>query len=216
MLYAVISYTLFLASFVYAIGFVGDLLVPKSINGPVGLEGGAAVAINIAVLLVFALQHSVMARPAFKRWWTRFVPPAIERSTYVLLSTVALVLVFVAWQPIPAVLWDLRGTLAGQILSGLRWAGWLICLLSTFLISHFELFGLSQVWYRLKNRPMPEGDLKEVLFYRIVRHPLMLGFLIAFWATPLMTHGHQLFALVMRSEERRVGKECRSRWSPYH
>jgi len=196
-LYAVISYTLFLASFVYAIGFVGDLLVPKSINGPVGLEGGAAVAINIAVLLVFALQHSVMARPAFKRWWTRFVPPAIERSTYVLLSTVALVLVFVAWQPIPAVLWDLRGTLAGQILSGLRWAGWLICLLSTFLISHFELFGLSQVWYRLKNRPMPEGDFKEVLFYRIVRHPLMLGFLIAFWATPLMTHGHLLFALVM-------------------
>lgn len=196
-LYAAGSYVLFLASFVYAIGFVGNLVVPKSIDAPAGPGGWAALAINVAVLALFALQHSVMARPAFKRWWTRIVPPTIERSTYVLVSTAALVLVFVAWRPMPAVLWDLRGTLAGHALAALAWGGWLMCLVSTFLISHFELFGLKQVWYRLRDRPMPQGGFKETLFYRFVRHPLMLGFLITFWATPLMTHGHLLFAGLM-------------------
>lgn len=195
-LYAVFSYALFLASFLYAIGFVGDLFVPKSINEPTGPGGWAAFLVDAAVLGVFAIQHSVMARPAFKRWWTRFVPVPIERSTYVLFSSLCLCLVFVAWQPLPGVVWDLRGSPAGSVMLGLYAIGWLVVLLSTFMISHFELFGLTQAWRRLREAPGQESVFKEVLFYRLVRHPIMLGFLIAFWAAPLMTHGRLLFALL--------------------
>lgn len=195
--YAVASYSLFLAVFLYTIAFVGDFGVDKTINAPVGLGGGVAVGIDTFLIALFALQHSVMARPGFKRWWSALVPPAVERSTYVLLSSLVLALVFAAWQPIPAVVWDLRDTPLGPLLTGLTWVGWGVCLLSTFMINHFELLGLSQAWYRLKNRPQPQGFFKEVLFYRFVRHPLMTGFLIAFWATPLMTQGHLLFALLM-------------------
>jgi methanethiol S-methyltransferase len=195
-LYAVFSYALFLASFLYAIGFVGDLFVPKSINEPTGPGGWAAFLVDAAVLGVFAIQHSVMARPAFKRWWTRFVPEPIERSTYVLFSSLCLCLVFVAWQPLPGVVWDLRGSPPGSAMLGLHAIGWLVVLLSTFMISHFELFGLTQAWRRLREAPGQESVFKEVLFYRFVRHPIMLGFLIAFWAAPLMTHGRLVFALL--------------------
>ena len=195
--YAVASYSLFLAVFLYTIAFVGDFGVAKTINAPVGLGDGAAVGVDLGLLALFSLQHSVMARPGFKRWWSALVPPAVERSTYVLLSSLVLALVFAAWQPVPAVVWDLRDTPLGPLLTGLTWVGWGVCLLSTFMINHFELLGLSQAWYRLKNRPQPQGFFKEVLFYRFVRHPLMTGFLIAFWATPFMTQGHLLFALLM-------------------
>ncbi len=195
-LYAVISYALFLASFLYAIGFVGDLFVPKSINAPGAAGGWTAFLIDAAVLGAFALQHSVMARPAFKRWWTRLVSPPIERSTYVLFSSLFLCLIFVAWRPLPGVVWDLRGSLAGSIVLALYALGWLIVLLSTFMISHFELFGLTQAWRRGREAPQCDSVFKEVLFYRFVRHPIMLGFLVAFWAAPLMTHGRLLFALL--------------------
>jgi protein-S-isoprenylcysteine O-methyltransferase Ste14 len=196
LVYAVFSYALFLASFLYAIGFVGDLWVPKTINAPGGEGGWAAFLIDALVLGAFAIQHSVMARPAFKRWWTRIVPTPIERSTYVLFSSLFLCLIFVAWQPLPTPVWDLRGTAAGQVLLALYALGWLVVLLSTFMISHFELFGLTQVWRRLRAEPAHASVFKEVLFYRFVRHPIMLGFLIAFWAAPLMTHGRLLFALL--------------------
>lgn len=194
MLYSTASYALFLASFLYAIGFVGDVVVPKSINAPTGPGGWITWLVDAAVLGLFAVQHSVMARPAFKRWWTRFVPEPIERSTYVLFSSLFLCLIFVAWQPLPGVIWDLRGSPAGSFVFGLYAIGWLVVLLSTFMISHFELFGLTQAWRRWREAPTHESAFKEVLFYRFVRHPIMLGFLIAFWAAPLMTHGRLLFA----------------------
>ena len=195
-LYSVLSYSLFLASFLYAIGFVGNLFVPKTIDAPLGAGGWTAIVIDAAVLGAFAIQHSVMARPAFKRWWTRIVPTPIERSTYVLFSSLFLCLIFVAWQPLPGIVWDTRGTLAGQVLLALFAAGWLVVLLSTFMISHFELFGLTQAWRRLREAPAADSAFKEILFYRFVRHPIMLGFLIAFWAAPTMSQGRLLFALL--------------------
>lgn len=196
MLYSAASYALFLASFLYAIGFVGDLVVPKSINAPAGAGGWAAFLVDAAVLGLFAVQHSVMARPAFKRWWTRFVPEPIERSTYVLFSNLCLCVLYVFWQPLPTVVWDLHGTFAGALVLGLYALGWLVVLLSTFMISHFELFGLTQAWRRWREAPAHESVFKEVLFYRFVRHPIMLGFLVAFWSAPVMTHGRLLFAVL--------------------
>src|SRR5262249_19842207 len=157
-LYAAVSYLLFLASLLYTIAFLGDLSVPKTIDGPPGsLTGVAAIAVDALVLGLFAIQHSVMARPAFKRWWTQFIPNAAERSTSVLLSPLRLLLFFVAWQPVRARIWDLRGTAGGSVLSALRWIGWVVLLLATFMISHFELFGLSQAWHHLRGVPLPEG-----------------------------------------------------------
>jgi len=195
-IFAAISYAVFLASFVYAIGFVGDFLVPKSIDAPAAAGGWMGFAIDAAVLGLFAVQHSVMARPAFKRVWTRIVPPSIERSTYVLVSSLLLALIFWAWQPLGGVVWDWRGGIAGQALWALYAVGWLVVLLSTFMISHFELFGLTQAWQRLRGRPIETPSFKVVLLYRFVRHPIMLGFLVAFWAAPVMTYGHLLFALL--------------------
>ena len=195
-LYGVASYAIFFATFLYAIGFIGNLWVPKSIDSARDTSLGVALLINAGLLGVFAIQHSVMARPAFKRWWTRFVPAPIERSTYVLFSSLCLCLIFVAWQPLPGVVWDLRGSPAGGVMLGLYGFGWLVVLLSTFMISHFELFGLTQAWRRLREAPEQESVFKEVLFYRFVRHPIMLGFLIAFWAAPSMTHGRLLFAVL--------------------
>ncbi len=194
--FSALSYAAFLATFLYAIGFVGNFVVPKSIDAPAGAAGWLAFAIDAAVLALFAVQHSVMARPAFKRAWTRIVSPAIERSVYVLVSSLLLALVFWAWRPLPGIVWDWRGTLAGDLLLGLNGAGWLVVLLATFMISHFELFGLTQAWRNARNRPTPQASFKVVLLYRFVRHPIMLGFLIAFWAAPVMTHGHLLFALL--------------------
>lgn len=195
-LYGIVSYLIFLVVFLYAIGFVGDFLVPKSIN--TGAEGpiGVSIIINLAILSVFAVQHTIMARPGFKKVWTRIISPAVERTTYVLLSSLALALIFAFWQPMTSVIWDVSGTTIGIVLAAMFWIGWLIVLTSTFMIDHFDLFGLRQVYANFKGVEMRGGGFQKQLFYRLVRHPIMSGFLIAFWATPTMTTGHLLFAAV--------------------
>lgn len=194
-IYGLVAYILFLGSFLYAIAFVGDFGVAKTINTGPETPFTQALIINLAVLSVFALQHSIMARPGFKEWWTQFVPPQIERSTYVLLSSLALILIFWQWRPMTTVIWDVQHETATIFIQGLFALGWLIVLLSTFMISHFELFGLKQVYHYLKDiEPQPISFQKPFL-YQIVRHPLMLGFIIAFWATPLMTLGHLVFSI---------------------
>jgi protein-S-isoprenylcysteine O-methyltransferase Ste14 len=221
--YAALSYVLFLASFLYAIGFVGDVGVPKTIDSPAGPGGWPAFLVDAAVLGAFAVQHSLMARPGFKRWWTRFVPAPIERSTYVLFSSLLLCLVFVAWRPLATPVWDLRGTPGGAVLLGLFLAGWAIVLLSTFMISHFELFGLSQAWRRARAQPASGSVFREVFFYRFVRHPIMLGFLVAFWAAPRMTQGRLLFAVLttayifvgVRLEEHDLGRTLGGAYQDY-
>jgi protein-S-isoprenylcysteine O-methyltransferase Ste14 len=194
LVYGVASYFLFLASFLYAVGFVGYLFVPKSVDS--GPEGSLAASdvVDILLLLVFAVPHSVMARPAFKRRWTQFVPPPVERSTCVLVSSLALGLLFWKWQPIPSVVWRVSNPVADSLLHAVFWAGWVIVLVSTFLIDHFDLFGLRQVYLYASGRDYTPPAFKTSGLYRFVRHPIMTGFLLAFWATPLMTAGHLLFA----------------------
>jgi len=198
-LYGALAYLLFLGTILYAIAFVGDLPVPKTIDRSIyGGEAGdpaIAVLINVLLLTLFAAQHSVMARPAFKRWWTRFVPPPVERTTYVLLASLILILLFWQWRPIPQTVWSVSHPVAVIVLQAISWAGWGILFLSTFLINHFELFGLRQVYARLAGHSLPEPVFRTPLLYRMVRHPLYLGFLLAFWATPVMTAGHLLFAI---------------------
>jgi protein-S-isoprenylcysteine O-methyltransferase Ste14 len=191
--YGVVSYVIFLGTFLYAIGFVGNVFVPKSIDS--GEQGALipALAINTALLLLFAVQHSVMARPWFKRWWTRFVPHAIERSTFVLFASLALILLYWQWRALPAVIWSLEGP-AAAMMEMLFWIGWGLVLISTFMISHFHLFGLTQVHHHLLGKKVADPEFKVAGFYRMVRHPIMFGFLIAFWSTPRMTVGHLLFA----------------------
>lgn len=192
--YGLISYLAFLGSFVYSIGFVGDLLAPKTIDSGPQVPTFEALAIDMLLLGGFAVPHSVMARPGFKRRWTRLVPPQVERSTYVLTSSLLLGLLFWQWRPLPRVVWDARLPSARTALSGLFWAGWLVVLASTFLIDHFDLFGLRQTSLYAAGRPYTPPPFRTRSLYRHVRHPIMLGFLIAFWATPTMTWGHLLFA----------------------
>ncbi len=195
LVYGAVSYLIFLAAALYSIGFVGDLIVPKTINtGPV-VPFILALIVDALLLGLFAIQHSVMARPAFKRWWTTIIPPSIERSTFVLFASLLLLLLYWQWLPMPTVIWDAKHTAAGVLLQGLYFIGWLIVFLSTFLINHFDLFGLRQVYVNWRALEYTNPGFKIPALYKFVRHPLMLGFLIAFWATPRMTVGHLIFAL---------------------
>jgi protein-S-isoprenylcysteine O-methyltransferase Ste14 len=194
-LYGIVCYLIFFVTFLYAVGFVDNLAVPKSIDK--GYQGGTAYAwlVDILLLSLFALQHSIMARPEFKKWWTRIVPWAIERSTYVLFASASLILLFLFWRPLPDVVWDVQNTFLSALLIGFYFFGWFIVLFGTFLINHFNLFGLQQVYNNLNNREPGMQSFVTPLFYRFVRHPIMLGFIVAFWAAPHMTIGHILFSV---------------------
>lgn len=194
-LYGLISYAVFLGTYLYAIGFVGNFFVSRSIDGaPVG-SFVSSIVVDLVLLLVFALQHSVMARPAFKRWWTRFIPEPAERSTYVLASSLALIALFYFWRPLGGIVWSVNDPAAAAVLHVLCAFGWLLVLVSTFLINHFDLFGLRQVWMHLRGIPYQPIGFRSPGPYRLVRHPLYVGWLFAFWATPTMSVAHLLFAI---------------------
>lgn len=194
--YGLFAYSVFFFTFLYAIGFVGNFLVPKSIDSGPPSAILPAIAINGAILALFVVQHTIMARPAFKRWWTTIVPAPIERATFVLLASVILLLLFWLWRPLPQVIWHVEHPAARTTLHSLSLTGWAIVLLSSFMVSHFDLFGLRQAWFGLRNRAYRPIGFRLVGLYKLVRHPLMVGFLIAFWATPDMTLGHLFFAIM--------------------
>ena len=194
-IYGIFAYLVFLIAFIYAIGFVGNLVVPKSIDSGEETSIISAILINIGLLSLFAIQHSVMARPGFKKWFLNYINPAIERSTYILLSSLSLLLIYWKWQPMTTVVWETEGPLS-IVLTVIFFLGWLVVLLSTFMINHFELFGLTQIYQNFKDQKLTYPKFQVNLFYKIVRHPIMLGFIIAFWATPTMSIGHLLFTIV--------------------
>lgn len=227
--YSLTVYAGFLAVFAFTVGFVEGVGVPEDIDG-----GGSAatasttstassVAIDVALIGLFALQHSVMARPVFKRWWTRVVPAPIERSTFVLASSLVLALLLWQWRPLPATVWDVGPDATRVALHGLSWLGWLTVLGTTFLLDHFDLFGLRQAYRHLRDRPPAPPAFRAPLLYRLVRHPLMLGFVVAFWAAPAMTRGRLLFAAVttgyilvaLRLEERDLLRELGTDYATY-
>lgn len=194
--YGIISYLIFFAVFLYGIGFIGGFLTPTTLDGPPLVSLGRALLIDLSLLGAFAIQHSGMARPAFKNWWKKIVPEAAERSTYVLVSSLALAALYVVWQPIGGVVWDVPRGLARACVVGLYLCGWLLLLYTTFLIDHFDLFGLKQVWRRLSQRPYRAPAFRTPSLYKLVRHPLYIGWLTIFWAAPTMTVAHLLFAVV--------------------
>ena len=197
LLYGAIVYLIFAGTLSYAIAFVGNLPVPKTIDSGETGSIGAATIVDLLLLALFAVQHSVMARPWFKHWWTRVVPKPVERSTYVLFASVVLLVLYWQWRPISAPIWSVTNPTGAALLQAVFWAGWTLGFVSTFLINHFELFGLHQVYARLRGRALPPPQFKTPSLYRRVRHPLYLGFLLAFWATPSMSGGHLLFAAAM-------------------
>ncbi|HEX6729560.1 MAG TPA: isoprenylcysteine carboxylmethyltransferase family protein [Pyrinomonadaceae bacterium] len=193
--YGTLSYLIFLGTFLYAIGFIGNFGVPTTLDGAARGQLGTVVAIDVGLLTLFVAQHSIMARKWFKEWWTRIVPKPIERSTYVLFSSLALILLFWQWQPLGGVVWSIEDPIAQLILRGMFAFGWVLVLVSTFLINHFDLFGLRQVWLYLLGRPYTSLQFGTPGPYRVVRHPLYVGWLFAFWSTPTMTLAHLLFSV---------------------
>jgi len=222
-LYGVLCYVVFFATFLYAIGFVCNLYVPRSLDGPPVGPLASSLMIDLGLLLLFALQHSVMARPAFKRWWTRLIPEPAERSTYVIASSIALIILFAFWQPLGGVVWSVAQPTAVIVLYSLCAFGWLLVLVSTFLLNHFDLFGLRQVWLYLRGAPYTHLTFSTPGPYRLVRHPLYVGWLFAFWATPDMTLTHFVFALAtsgyilaaIQLEERDLVRHLGTQYSDY-
>lgn len=196
LLYGLGAYGIFFVTFLYAIGFTTGLVVPKTVDGGPVVPLTEALIVNLTLMSLFAIQHSVMARKPFKRWWTQYVPKSVERSTFVLFASLALILLFWQWRPIPAVVWQVNDPMIAMTFTSLSLFGWLLVLAATFVINHFELFGLHQVANNLVGKPMPAPRFKTPVFYKVVRHPIYLGFIIAFWAAPTMTLGHLLFATV--------------------
>jgi len=195
-LYGTVAYAAFFVTILYAIGFIMGVGVPKDINTGTVTSTAKALVVNLILMSVFAIQHSVMARKSFKQWWTQYVPKPVERSTYVLLSSLTLMLLFWQWRPMPAIVWRIEDPDTAVTIVTISFVGWVVVFTSTFLINHFELFGLHQVTANLAGREIPPPRFRTPLFYNFVRHPLYLGFIIAFWATPEMTVGHLLFAIV--------------------
>jgi protein-S-isoprenylcysteine O-methyltransferase Ste14 len=195
-LYGVVAYAAFLVTILYAIGFVGDYAVAKTVDAGKEVPLAEALAVNLLLMSLFAVQHSLMARKQFKEWWTQYVPKPVERSTHVLFASLCLMLLFWQWRPIPAIVWQVDGPDVAATIATVSLAGWVIVFTSTFMINHFELFGLNQVTRNLADREMPAPRFRTPLYYNFVRHPIYLGFIIAFWAAPVMTAGHLLFAAV--------------------
>ena len=221
--YGSLSYLIFLGTFLYALGFVGNFGVPRTLDGAAEGPLGVAFAVDAALLTLFAVQHSVMARKWFKDWWTRIVPEPLERSTYVLFSSLALVLLFWQWRPLGGVVWSVESQGGRLVLWALFAFGWGLVLVSTFLINHFDLFGLRQVWLYLLGRPYKALRFGTPGPYRLVRHPLYVGWLFAFWMTPTMTLAHLLFSvattayilLAIRFEERDLARELGRPYEEY-
>jgi protein-S-isoprenylcysteine O-methyltransferase Ste14 len=221
-IYGAAAYVVFLASFLYAIAWLANVIVPKTIDSGASSAIVPAILVNLALLTAFALQHSIMARPGFKRWWKQFVAPPVERATFVLFASLLLFAVCLGWRPLPALVWEVSG--AGAIaMWALCAAGWLIVLTATFMINHFELFGLRQVWLHARGQAYTAPHCVERFFYRFVRHPIMLGFIVAFWATPAMSQGHLLFAVTttlyilvaLQLEERDLVREHGAAYESY-
>jgi protein-S-isoprenylcysteine O-methyltransferase Ste14 len=194
-LYGVVAYVFGLCALIYAIGFVGNIGVPRGLDSPATGPVGEALLVDLALLALFAVQHSVMARKGFKAWWTKIVPPAVERSTFVLASGVVLGGLCWHWKPIDGTVWSVQDPTAVTVIQAVFWLGWGILLVATFLINHFELFGLRQVWARLMGSEIPAQVFRTPFLYKHVRHPIYLGLVLGFWATPQMTLGHLLFAV---------------------